>query len=220
MAEYAAVLPRLGHKPGPRAERRAATTEQILAATDELLAAGEGFAGLSVEQITERAGISRTAFYDYFEDKRELLIKLIARADPPLFDEPADPSGLPPEPEAIEAQIAASLRWVRANTELFRAAVEATSYDEVVREFWRARLVDPFIDATERRIKRQQAAGTALPINPRAAAEATVVMVIETLHYHVSRDTRISDQKIAETLTTIIIRAVYGPVDKLAAKSR
>jgi AcrR family transcriptional regulator len=213
-------VPRLGRKPGPRAARRAATTEQILAATDELLAEGEGFAGLSVEQITERAGISRTAFYDYFDDKRELLTKLIARADLPLFDEPEDRAGRPPEPEAIEAQIAASLKWVRQNTELFRAAVEATSYDEVVRAFWRERLVDPFIEATERRIKRQQTAGEALPINPRAAAEVIVVMVIETLYYHLSHDTGISDKRLSETLTTVVIRAIYGPVDKLAGRAR
>jgi TetR/AcrR family transcriptional regulator, ethionamide resistance regulator len=213
-------MPRLGRKPGPRDARRAATTEQILSATDELLAEGEGFAALSVEQITERAGISRTAFYDYFDDKRGLLIKLIARADLPLFDEPHDSADRPSEPEAVEAQIAASLKWVRTNTELFRAAVEATSYDEVVRAFWRERLVDRFIDATERRIKRQQASGAALPINPRAAAEVIVVMVIETLYYHLSHDTGISDKRLSETLTTVVIRAVYGPVDKLAAKSR
>src|SRR4051794_32306367 len=218
-AEYAAFVPRLGRKPGPRAERRAATTEQILVATDELLAEGEGFADLSVERITERAGLSRTAFYDYFEDKRELLIKLIDRADLPLFDEPADQVAAPSETEAIEAQIKASIKWVRANTELFRAAAEATSYDEVVREFWRVRLVEPFIDASERRIKGQQAAGAALPVSARAAAEALVVMVIETLHYHVSHDTKISDKTIGEALTAIVIRSIYGPVDKLAGRS-
>jgi AcrR family transcriptional regulator len=212
-------VPRLGRKPGPRTERRAATTEQILAATDELLAEGEGFADLSVERITERAGLSRTAFYDYFEDKRELLIKLIARTDLPLFDEPEDQAAAPAEPEAIEAQIKASIRWVRSNTELFRAAVEATSYDQVVREFWRARLVEPFIDASERRIKHRQSAGDALPINPRAGAEILVVMVIETLYSHVSHATRISDKTLAETLTAIVTRSVYGPVDKLAGGS-
>jgi AcrR family transcriptional regulator len=218
-AEYAGLVPRLGRKPGPRAERRAATTEQILAATDELLADGEGFADLSVERIAERAGLSRTAFYDYFEDKRELLIRLIARADLPLFDEPEDPQDAPSEPEAIEAQIRASMRWVRANTELFRAAVEATSYDDVIREHWHARLVDPFIDATERRIKRRQSAGEALPINPRAAAEVIVVMVIQTLYHHVSHDTKVGDRTLAETLTAIVIRSVYGPVDRLAGGS-
>ena len=43
-------------------------------------------------------------------------------------------------------------------------------------------------------------------------------MVIETLHYHVSRDTKISDRTIAEALTAIVTRSIYGPVDKLAAK--
>src|SRR5437870_620924 len=53
--------------------KRAAVQAEVLRATEELLAEGASWADLGVERIATTAGISRTAFYFYFADKRELL---------------------------------------------------------------------------------------------------------------------------------------------------
>src|SRR5687767_9126047 len=79
-----------------RRARRAAVRARIMEATTELLSEGANYASLSVETIAERTGISRTTFYDYFPDKRELLLAMsssvledaIGPAD--NFDAPAD----------------------------------------------------------------------------------------------------------------------------------
>jgi AcrR family transcriptional regulator len=46
-----------------------------LDAAGEVFAA-KGFAGASVEQIVERAGMSRKTFYEHFSDLRDVLLKL------------------------------------------------------------------------------------------------------------------------------------------------
>jgi TetR/AcrR family transcriptional regulator, ethionamide resistance regulator len=48
----------------------------VLEATEALLDEGVSYADLNIERIATRAGISRTAFYFYFRDKRELLLRL------------------------------------------------------------------------------------------------------------------------------------------------
>ena len=61
-----------------RAESRERTKERLLTAAAELFAE-RGVNGASVEQIAERAGYSRGAFYGNFEDKHDLVVALLAR---------------------------------------------------------------------------------------------------------------------------------------------
>ena len=53
----------------------------MLRATEQLLAEGSSYADLNVERIATAAGISRTAFYFYFRDKRDLLMRLAGDVD-------------------------------------------------------------------------------------------------------------------------------------------
>ncbi|RZQ65327.1 TetR/AcrR family transcriptional regulator [Amycolatopsis suaedae] len=59
-----------------RAESRARTRERLLTAAAELFTE-RGVNGTSVEQIAERAGFSRGAFYGNFADKQELVRELL-----------------------------------------------------------------------------------------------------------------------------------------------
>jgi AcrR family transcriptional regulator len=59
-----------------RAQSRQQTRQRLLAAAAELFAE-QGVNGASVEQIAERAGYSRGAFYSNFEDKDKLVLALL-----------------------------------------------------------------------------------------------------------------------------------------------
>jgi AcrR family transcriptional regulator len=67
--------------------KRAAIEAALLEATETLLAEGASFADLGVERIATQAGITRTAFYFYFADKRELLMALTADVNELLLRE-------------------------------------------------------------------------------------------------------------------------------------
>jgi AcrR family transcriptional regulator len=66
----------LGVKRLSRDESREVTRHRLLTAAAELFAE-RGVTGASVEQIAERAGYSRGAFYGNFEDKKELVVALL-----------------------------------------------------------------------------------------------------------------------------------------------
>ncbi|HEX2085698.1 MAG TPA: TetR/AcrR family transcriptional regulator [Solirubrobacteraceae bacterium] len=204
-------MPALGRDPSLR-QRRAAVEARVLGAAREMLEEGDSLGGLSVERIAQRAGISRPAFYDYFRDKRDLLVRLVEEAVGPVLREADEEAGgRPSGPDEIPHTIRAAMAFARENASVFRATVEASAYDPVVRGLWRDRILGRFVAVIERRIRAQVARGAALPLDPRAAAIALVAMVEHSLYHHVSADDGVADEQLVETLVTIAVRAVYGP---------
>jgi AcrR family transcriptional regulator len=61
-----------------RAEKQAETRRRLLEAAEQVFRE-RGFAGSTVEEITERAGFSRGAFYSNFESREQLFIELLHR---------------------------------------------------------------------------------------------------------------------------------------------
>ena len=125
-------------------DRRQAIEAAVLRATEELLGEAASYAELNVERIATRAGISRTAFYFYFRDKRELLMRLTEDVAEVLYAE-ADAWWNSPGDGA--ADLARALERVvglyRDHGVLLRAVVEASAYDEPVGEFWSSRPPGP-----------------------------------------------------------------------------
>jgi TetR/AcrR family transcriptional regulator, ethionamide resistance regulator len=121
-----------------RKARRAAVRERVKEATEQLLREGHTYADLGVETIAARAGISRTTFYDYFDDKRELLLSLGAALISDAI-QVADEW----RPDDDHDQTKADLRRIiRSLVRMYRhpvsiAIIEATFYDEAIRTAWR-----------------------------------------------------------------------------------
>ncbi|MGI8631355.1 MAG: TetR/AcrR family transcriptional regulator [Solirubrobacterales bacterium] len=191
-------------------DRRAATEQRIVDAADALLQEGHGFASLKIEEIAARAGIGRTAFYFYFRDKRELLLRLADSAGAELYELAEQWWGEEGDGAAqLRAQAGLVVRSFLDHGVLLRAVVDTTATDEVVREWWRA-LADRFIEATAQRIRREQAAGA--PSAPAEETAAALVWMTErTCHQHLLRDPGLAgNEKLAEALAQIWTRAIYG----------
>lgn len=187
------------------AERRREAQAAFLTATESLLADGHPYADLSVEQISTAAGRSRTAFYLYFRDKRELLMRLTEVVAATLYDE-ADRwwSGDDGRRE-LRTALADVLGTYREHADLLRAVVEASAYDEEVAEFWRA-LVGRFAAATEQRLVAEgQAPGLAA-----AKAFALTWMVERACYQQIVRGARVDDPQLVDALVEIWERAVYA----------
>ena len=162
---------------GPTTAKRAAIQAAVLAATEELLAEGVTFADLNIERIANRAGISRTAFYFYFRDKRELLTRLTQDVAELLYVE-ADrwySGDADPATEMREAFANISALY-EEHAALLRAIVEVSTYDEEFATFWRG-LMGRFVDATRARIEAEQEAGRAAELSPQATAFALTWLV-------------------------------------------
>jgi TetR/AcrR family transcriptional regulator, ethionamide resistance regulator len=188
------------------AERRRDAEAAFMAATESLLGRGSSYADLSVEQISAEAGRSRTAFYVYFRDKRELLMRATETVVAELYDE-ADQwwSGADGRRGLREA-LTAVLGTYREHGDLLRAVVEAATYDEEVAGFWRS-VVARFIKATERRLIQEGEDPS------RAAAKAFVLawMNERVCYQHASSGERPDDPALLAALVDVWETSVYGP---------
>lgn len=190
---------------GAGSERRREAERGILAATQELLAEGASFAELSVEQISARAGRPRTAFYLYFRDKRELLVRLTRDVSDRLYEQ-ADRWWSGEDARAdLRAALTDILVTYREHADLLRAVVEASSYDEEIGDFWRD-LLGRFIAATEERLVADG--------EPREAAAAKAFaltwMTERSCYQQVARASRVDDDALVDALVSIWERGAYG----------
>lgn len=191
--------------------KRAAVEASVVEATEALLAEGASYSELGIERIATRAGISRTAFYFYFRDKRELLMKLTGGVAEELFAVAerwwaGEGEGRP----ELEAAITKIVGIYRRHPALLRAIVEAAAYDEEVARFWRA-LVGRFVDSTRARIEREQAIGNVSPGVPAGATAFALVWMTERSAFErLVQETGVDEAALVDALLRIWLAAVYG----------
>ena len=191
----------LSRRKEPTPQRREAEFS-FLMATVELLAEGSSYADLSVEQISERAGRTRTAFYFYFRDKRDLLMRATEQVAESLFDRADRWWSGEGGREELRSALEGILVTYRSHAPLLRAIVEASTYDDEVGDFWRD-LIERFIGATEERIASEGEIA-------HAKAFALVWMTERAAYQHVARGGSLDDRLLVDALVEIWERAVYG----------
>jgi AcrR family transcriptional regulator len=194
----------------PSTPKRAAIQAAVLRATEDLLGEGATYADLNIERIATRAGISRTAFYFYFADKRELLMRLneglaeefYAKADI-WYSGSADPEA------ELRAAVRSIARLYEEHGTLLRVITEVATYDEEVAALWRG-LMGRFVDATQERIETEQRAGNAsAAAAPGPTAYALCWMNERVLYEGLVDGTPIASDDLVETLVHIWMRTIY-----------
>ncbi len=193
----------------PSTAKRAQVQAAVLRTTEDLLAAGNSYADLNIERIATGAGISRTAFYFYFRDKRELLMRLTEHVADVLYTE-ADSffTHEGDRTEEIRAALSSIVALYHEHGPLLRAIVEVSTYDEEIARVWRG-LLQRFADAMTHRVEREQEEGLALPIDVRPTAFALVWMTERTCYQELVQGPQAPDG-LVDALTGIWVRAVYG----------
>jgi AcrR family transcriptional regulator len=203
----ASVEPR---EEAPLTAKRAAVQGAVLAATEALLSEGASYADLNIERIATRAGISRTAFYFYFRDKRELLMRLTEDVNEQLYQQ-ADIwfSGAgAPEPEIRQALTNIAVLY-REHGVLLRAIIEVSTYDDEVARFWRG-MLGRFVDASRRRIEAEQEVGLSVARGAHATAFALCWMTERTMYQHLVQSGPMSAEEMVDALVDIWLHSVYG----------
>lgn len=140
-------MPSVTRKPrAGRAERQEQRREEIrgklLAALERLLDDGTSYTELSVERLIREAGVARSTFYAYFEDKGDLLLGLAGGVVDEILDSARDWLAL--GPGASEDDLAAALRgFVEtyvAHRVVLAAIAETSAHDPGVEAFLGERL--------------------------------------------------------------------------------
>jgi AcrR family transcriptional regulator len=194
----------------PPTPKRAAVQAQLLRAAADVLDEGISYADLSIERITRRAGLSRTAFYFYFADKRELLMALAQEVSARFYAQAERWfSGDGSTPDEISVALANICALYDAHGAVVRVVVEATTSDEQIGALWRL-LMSQFVGAARARIEQEQQAGRARPGPAGELAFALCWMSERALYEHHFQPDTGSREELVEALTAIWTRSIYG----------
>ena len=186
-------------------QRRAA----LLTALEELLRE-QTLEEVNVAEISRRAGVTRSAFYFYFESKALAVLALMAE----LYDDASDATDLLVKAEGdprtrIRAVVGALFDSVDKTPHTYRALLEARATSAAVRELWEAGRAD-FAEMTAEMIERERAVGRART-GVDAHALAAVLLDLNdhaverhALGAHLEREVHI------DAITHIWIQSIYG----------
>jgi AcrR family transcriptional regulator len=167
------------------------------------------FKDVTVEELARAAGISRTAFYFYYRSKNEVLVAASEETAAEVYAE-ADRwwHGAGPPEELVRASLEGIAAVYLEHSEVLRAAVEATTYDDEFKTFYTA-LIQRFVTATADHLHREREAGRLRPLeDPEPVAEALVWMAERCNHaFLLLEDRPVRD--VVEALTTIWVHALY-----------
>ena len=158
------------------ADRRTVLEGRIASTLEELLRGGLTYTELSVEQIAQAAGISRSTFYLYFRDKVDVLLRMSGSLRSRSYEiaeawRPCGPGG---GIDGLTRTYELIMRHYREHTALLSAIHEVAAYDPAVRDSWSAHQ-DRFIDNLVVLLKEEQRAGrTPADIDPHLAARTIV----------------------------------------------
>ena len=164
-----------------RVRRLPEDAKALLISAAEAVLEETHFNALTVEMVTRRAGMTRSAFYHYFSSLEELAIDLLEQ-----FEDDIQASVNPwleHGAEDIADYRGATVTYLSAMYEVFHthrngvgAVAQAASGGGRVFAEWQSRVVDYYIDRTAAFITRQIELGRSHVENPGRVAKALILM--------------------------------------------
>lgn len=202
--------------PGPftvnRDERRRQLSRHLIPVVEQLAAGGEPYADLSVERIIKAGGISRSAFYNYFDDKIDLLAAMAGDA---VADVVASGDNWWEFPhDGTKADLRARIRvpfdTYRKAHVIFGAIVEVSTYDERVAAQQRL-LMDSVATGLAAHLAEAQSVGSAdASLDPDRTARWIVWMLERGLYQLVDRAGSDEAELLLDAATDIIWNTLYA----------
>jgi AcrR family transcriptional regulator len=183
--------------------------DALLTALDELLR-DRGLDDINVAEISNRAGVTRSAFYFYFESKAMAVMALMQD----LYEAAAQANELLVAAEGgaterFRAVITLLFDSVDSSPHTYRALLEARASSPAVRQMWDAGRAD-FTSVIAGMIRDERASGRAID-GPEASALASVLLDLND--HAVERHSLGSGPPRAEhieTLTFLWLHSIYG----------
>lgn len=193
----------------PRDERRA----QLLSAALEVFTA-EGYHSAAMDEIAERAGVSKPVLYQHFPSKLELYLAVLdTHIDSLVFAIQRAIQSTPDNSERVQATIGAYFDFIEAEGEAFRLLFESDMS------------VEPAVRERLNRMTYDCAAAVSAVISldtglPQEAAMLLGVGLIGsaqvTARHWLERDSKLSRQQAQSLVTNIIWRGISGfPINQV-----
>jgi len=193
-----------------RAERREEIARRLFVVVEGLLADGSAFSEISVEQLITEAGIARSTFYVYFEDKGALMVELMERVTQEIGSAAGDWFSLPPN--ATRAKLRKALAKLadayRQHGRMLSAVIEAAAYDPRVREQYGAVMQHRFEDMNDNFIPQQRAGAIRQDIKVTAVTPWLAWMFERGLYQEVGQGDELSASAL-DGVTSVVWQTLY-----------
>jgi len=194
-----------------RAQRRESVQAELLGAVESLLEGGESYTELSVERLVAEAGLSRSTFYVYFEDKGDLLRALaedviveIGEAGRRWWDLPPDA-----DKDDIREALTEVFRTYRSHRAVFGAVVDTAAYDQGVRHQFGALVLGLISELADHIRTGQQEGYVKQGLDPDRTAAWLTWMAERGLNQLVASASPEESEKLVATLTDIVWNTLY-----------
>jgi AcrR family transcriptional regulator len=167
-----------------RSDRRAYARDRLLHAMEKLLSEGATFMEISLDQLVAAAGVARTTFYVYFQDKGDLMCSWVDVVSRQLrgsaecwltLDESAEVGDL-------RDALAAIAEAYRPHLLLMVAAYDAAAYDARVRETTNAMMTHNIAGLSRHIVAGQVAGFVDTAVDPAEAAAWLMWMAERGFH--------------------------------------
>ncbi|MEO9139023.1 MAG: TetR/AcrR family transcriptional regulator [Jatrophihabitans sp.] len=182
----------------------------LLAALDDLLLEVDSVEAINVADLARRAGVTRSAFYFYFENKAAAVGALMEV----IFDEATEAgrwlTDVSREPtERISQSISHLFAVTERHGPLYRAVLEARATNPAIREMWDADRVS-FEEYVADMIDAERAAGRA-PAGVDARTLAAVLLDVNDRNMERRVVGACPDHDLhVEVVTSIWVHSIYG----------
>jgi TetR/AcrR family transcriptional regulator, ethionamide resistance regulator len=165
---------------------------------------------INIADISRRAGVTRSAFYFYFENKAAAVAALMEELYDEIFDVSRELTSLEGTPgQRIATMVEGLFDAAMRHDHLFSAMLDARATSEAVREMWDADL-GSFVEPLAEMVRAERRAGRA-PDGPDAAALATMLLELnDRALERLVRGTGLERVALTEAVTTIWVRSIYG----------
>jgi AcrR family transcriptional regulator len=196
--------------PARRRRRTPEVAEREIIAAAEAFLRERPFRELTIDEVMRRTELSRPSFYVYFTDRHHLVLRVVEHLGAELFAMSARwLRGTGSGPQLAREALEGVVEVYADNGPVMRALADAASDDPGVEQAYNA-IVQGFVDATARHIEDEIAAGRILPLDARETARALVWMMERYLNLSLGRDPQTPREAVADVLTTIWSRVLYG----------
>jgi len=195
-------------------KRRREVLDRLSAAVERLLAAGESYTNLSVARLVKEAGLARSTFYVYFEDKADLLSALTEEAVHELVETTRFWWDLPPEADRddLRAALRRTYEAFVPHKGVMASVVEVASYDPEVSKRYDT-LVARSIDQAAAHIEEGIRDGFVAPdLDPRRTAAWICWMIERGLSYIGRPGNEAELEQWLDGLTGLVWNTLYREV--------
>lgn len=192
-------------KPDRRADRRARTAQELVAAAQRVLAA-KGYHGAKIADIAREAGVGVGTFYLYYPTKEAVFLELVEVAATQLKSQMTEATSRNNDPADVSRRrIQVFFHFAAEHRDLFRIVFgHDASFHEVVRS-----AQEMFVADIVHNIRGGMEAGIFRGGNPEIWAQALVGMCIQAVTWWVEHE-EVTAEDVAAQVAELAQRGMMG----------